>query len=98
MARSGSSHMTEIVSSNDDKGYDYMKMPLLDNHNEKAVDSSDYSIIKEGKADILVRGNDVFYNEAQVSITTTSGIRDREGFSGKFWKTCERDREMWIFQ
>mgnify|MGYP000090667515 CR=1 FL=1 len=58
--------------------------PSCISSNEKAVDSSDYSIIKEGKADILVRGNDVFYNEAQVSITATSGIRNSEGFSGKF--------------
>ena len=67
--------------------------PSCVSSNAKAVDSSEYSIIKEGKADILVRGNDVFYNEAQVSITITSGIRDREGDSGKFWKRM-REREM----
>lgn len=35
-----------------------------------------YKILKEGKASILQKGNDVFYNEAQVTETAKYDFRD----------------------
>eukprot|EP00250_Pteridium_aquilinum_P020998 c25007_g2_i1 orf=528-2297(-) len=36
------------------------------NNNKSDNNSSEYSILKEGQAEILMRGNDVFYNKAQI--------------------------------
>lgn len=38
--------------------------------------ADEYSILKEGDAEILLRGNDVFYNKAQVfSISTSNSLQ-----------------------
>ncbi|KAI5062041.1 hypothetical protein GOP47_0022580 [Adiantum capillus-veneris] len=39
---------------------------LNSNKKDKSSSSSEYSILKEGRAEILLRGNDVFYNKAQI--------------------------------
>lgn len=36
------------------------------NNNKSNNNSSEYTILKEGQAEILMRGNDVFYNKAQI--------------------------------